>query len=350
MVFFTCDECGETMKKKQVLQHNHRCHTTRYSCMDCQTVFDRDSYQTHVKCITEDQKYGGVNHVPKVNKPNCVPATASAHRLLRSYFLSVQCAFDRFCSDCWPSMRCVKHICDRFHAIRGRANADKAMELFWLNVDALASVSDKLCPNCDDRLELVRLLAEQVRLDGCAQNGTNASVDDDDGHNWLDESEDDKKFSPIGGKENDLESLEGHDNTDEQTGSAGCSDVDIKVAERIDGDDTEPVDEVHTANIGVQKADVASKRWRRMFRHKHRRMLVYKPPPTMLWLFNEHWHKQQQQRQQMLLPIRTGQVIRIRTQTRRRRRKEDDEFQQQQMVAGVVVVALQHAASRDRLR
>uniref|UniRef100_A0A183C730 C2H2-type domain-containing protein n=1 Tax=Globodera pallida TaxID=36090 RepID=A0A183C730_GLOPA len=68
MVFFICDECGETMKKKQVLQHNHRCHTTRYSCMDCQTVFDRDSYQTHVKCITEDQKYGGVNHVPKVNK------------------------------------------------------------------------------------------------------------------------------------------------------------------------------------------------------------------------------------------------------------------------------------------
>uniref|UniRef100_A0A914I314 C2H2-type domain-containing protein n=1 Tax=Globodera rostochiensis TaxID=31243 RepID=A0A914I314_GLORO len=255
MVFFICDECGETMKTKQVLQHNHRCHTARYSCMDCQTVFDRESYQTHVKCITEDQKYGGVNHVPKVNKPNCVPATASAHRLLRSYFLAVQCAFDRFCSDCWPSMRCVKHICDRFNAIRGRANADKAMELFWLNADALASVSDKLCPNCDDRLELVRLLAEQVGMDGCAQNGTN--VDDDDGHNWLDESEDAKKFSPIGGKKDDVESLEGHDNADEQSESADCSGMDIEEAARIDADDTEPVDEVQTANIGVQKADVA---------------------------------------------------------------------------------------------
>uniref|UniRef100_A0A183C727 C2H2-type domain-containing protein n=1 Tax=Globodera pallida TaxID=36090 RepID=A0A183C727_GLOPA len=65
MVFFICDECGETMKKKQVLQHNHRCHTTRYSCMDCQTVFDRDSYQMHVKCIPEDQKNYRVNHVRK---------------------------------------------------------------------------------------------------------------------------------------------------------------------------------------------------------------------------------------------------------------------------------------------
>ncbi|KAL3082111.1 hypothetical protein niasHT_031140 [Heterodera trifolii] len=68
MVFFICDQCGETMKKKQVLQHIHRCRNAHYSCMDCQVVFDKNSYQAHTKCITEDQKYGGARHVPKVNK------------------------------------------------------------------------------------------------------------------------------------------------------------------------------------------------------------------------------------------------------------------------------------------
>jgi cell growth-regulating nucleolar protein len=68
MVFFVCDACGETLKKKQVLAHTFKCKECRFSCMDCQAVFDKKSYEEHIKCISEDQKYGGANYIPKINK------------------------------------------------------------------------------------------------------------------------------------------------------------------------------------------------------------------------------------------------------------------------------------------
>lgn len=68
MVYFTCDCCGESLKKNQVLKHTFRCKSNEFSCIDCQVVFTKKSYVEHIKCITEDQKYGGANYVAKENK------------------------------------------------------------------------------------------------------------------------------------------------------------------------------------------------------------------------------------------------------------------------------------------
>ena len=68
MVFFTCDKCGESLKKVQVVKHFSNCSSHNYSCMDCQKTFDRKTYNTHLKCITENEKYGGKNYVAKENK------------------------------------------------------------------------------------------------------------------------------------------------------------------------------------------------------------------------------------------------------------------------------------------
>merc|ERR1711973_376844 len=69
MVFFTCDSCGESLKKNQVEKHyKFKCRSCSVlTCVDCQTDFPGDSYAEHTKCITEDEKYGGKNYQPKSN-------------------------------------------------------------------------------------------------------------------------------------------------------------------------------------------------------------------------------------------------------------------------------------------
>lgn len=42
--------------------------SSTYSCIDCNAVFTSNSYKDHIKCISEDQKYGGKNFVQKENK------------------------------------------------------------------------------------------------------------------------------------------------------------------------------------------------------------------------------------------------------------------------------------------
>ncbi|KAK7469790.1 hypothetical protein BaRGS_00036217 [Batillaria attramentaria] len=70
MVFFNCNACGESLKKNQVEKHYltkcRRCEVL--SCVDCGKEFWGDSYQTHTKCISEEEKYSGKNYVAKVNK------------------------------------------------------------------------------------------------------------------------------------------------------------------------------------------------------------------------------------------------------------------------------------------
>ncbi|KAK2891410.1 hypothetical protein Q8A67_014053 [Cirrhinus molitorella] len=69
MVVFTCASCGGTVKKAQVEQHMIRCRSCQVlSCIDCGKDFRGDEYKEHIKCISEDQKYGGKDFKPKVNK------------------------------------------------------------------------------------------------------------------------------------------------------------------------------------------------------------------------------------------------------------------------------------------
>ncbi|KAM7401752.1 hypothetical protein PAMP_017040 [Pampus punctatissimus] len=69
MVFFTCNACGESLKKVQVDKHVNMCRGCQVlSCIDCGKDFWGDDYKNHIKCISEDQKYGGKGYEAKANK------------------------------------------------------------------------------------------------------------------------------------------------------------------------------------------------------------------------------------------------------------------------------------------
>lgn len=69
MVFFTCNACGESLKKAQVDKHVNMCRGCQVlSCIDCGKDFWGDDYKNHLKCISEDQKYGGKGYEAKANK------------------------------------------------------------------------------------------------------------------------------------------------------------------------------------------------------------------------------------------------------------------------------------------
>nr|XP_055033601.1 cell growth-regulating nucleolar protein [Misgurnus anguillicaudatus]XP_055033602.1 cell growth-regulating nucleolar protein [Misgurnus anguillicaudatus] len=69
MVVFTCDACGESLKKAQVEKHVLKCHACQVlSCIDCGKDFWGEDYRNHNKCISEDQKYGGKDFQAKANK------------------------------------------------------------------------------------------------------------------------------------------------------------------------------------------------------------------------------------------------------------------------------------------
>ncbi|KAM8714485.1 hypothetical protein ACLKA7_014589 [Drosophila subpalustris] len=68
MVFFTCNICGESVKKPAVEKHYQtRCRgkTKNVSCMDCLKDFYEEEYVAHTKCISEAQKYSNQSFVPK---------------------------------------------------------------------------------------------------------------------------------------------------------------------------------------------------------------------------------------------------------------------------------------------
>lgn len=67
MVVFTCNHCGDTLQKPKVAKHyQFRCHRAPFlTCVDCLKDFRDEEYVAHTKCITEEERYGGKNYVPK---------------------------------------------------------------------------------------------------------------------------------------------------------------------------------------------------------------------------------------------------------------------------------------------
>lgn len=58
MVFFSCDGCGDVLKKNQVDGHARRCRRCdSVSCADCQVSFFGDDYRKHTTCLTEVERY-----------------------------------------------------------------------------------------------------------------------------------------------------------------------------------------------------------------------------------------------------------------------------------------------------
>jgi len=69
MVYFTCDACGESLKKNAVEKHyRNKCRNCQVlTCIDCQKDFPGDTYAEHTKCITEEEKYSAKGWTPKAS-------------------------------------------------------------------------------------------------------------------------------------------------------------------------------------------------------------------------------------------------------------------------------------------
>lgn len=68
MVVFTCNHCGESLKKQVVDKHAFRCRQQiSVCCMDCLKDFDRENYSGHLQCMTELQRYSGKDYVEKAS-------------------------------------------------------------------------------------------------------------------------------------------------------------------------------------------------------------------------------------------------------------------------------------------
>ena len=61
MVSFTCNACGQTVRKSKVEKHYQtECHDCNVlSCLDCGKDFYGDEYASHTSCISEAEKYQG---------------------------------------------------------------------------------------------------------------------------------------------------------------------------------------------------------------------------------------------------------------------------------------------------
>jgi len=58
MVYFTCDACGEQLKKPTVEKHLWKCKNCYLlTCIDCLKDFYGDDYKSHNQCMSEDQRY-----------------------------------------------------------------------------------------------------------------------------------------------------------------------------------------------------------------------------------------------------------------------------------------------------
>lgn len=69
MVVFTCNHCGESLKKNNVSSHNFKCRRPiSVGCMDCFKDFDGESFNSHTQCITEAERYSGKGYVAKANQ------------------------------------------------------------------------------------------------------------------------------------------------------------------------------------------------------------------------------------------------------------------------------------------
>ena len=76
MVWFQCEDCGDTLKKPKVKGHAGHCSASRFSCVDCLQVFDAWSVQAHTTCVTEHEKYA--LSITKPGQEHLMSAAAAA--------------------------------------------------------------------------------------------------------------------------------------------------------------------------------------------------------------------------------------------------------------------------------
>ena len=79
MVWFSCEDCGDTVKKPKLANHAARCSAFALTCVDCQSTFEFTQAHSHDRCFTEHEKYA----LAKASH-NLQPNTASSPHSTRS--------------------------------------------------------------------------------------------------------------------------------------------------------------------------------------------------------------------------------------------------------------------------
>eukprot|EP01060_Flectonema_neradi_P014602 TRINITY_DN2122_c0_g2_i1.p2 TRINITY_DN2122_c0_g2~~TRINITY_DN2122_c0_g2_i1.p2 ORF type:complete len:217 (+),score=56.58 TRINITY_DN2122_c0_g2_i1:59-652(+) len=59
MVSFSCEKCGDVIKKPKIKVHQQRCWTHGFSCIDCNERFDTTTIDNHKSCVSESERYAG---------------------------------------------------------------------------------------------------------------------------------------------------------------------------------------------------------------------------------------------------------------------------------------------------
>jgi len=136
MVWFSCDGCGESLKKPRLAAHLQRCHTRSLTCIDCSCTFDTQSVHAHTSCVTEHQKYALLATKPG-GKPSsggggaATPAAgADAGELTGLQFLATKPPW--LCSCCGISCTSREtleaHASGKKHRSKARQAAEPAAE------------------------------------------------------------------------------------------------------------------------------------------------------------------------------------------------------------------------------
>ena len=88
MVSFSCEKCGDVIKKPKIKVHQQRCWTYGFSCIDCNARFDTNEVDNHKECVSETQRYAGnwlkkQEELKKQNKEKRTQAAAAGEKVKR---------------------------------------------------------------------------------------------------------------------------------------------------------------------------------------------------------------------------------------------------------------------------
>lgn len=113
MVFFTCNHCGESVKKPSVEKHyNTKCRGApkSVSCMDCQKDFYGEEFVAHTKCITEAEKYSGKDYVAKESKNSGQKKQDSWMDIIRSILETKEYNLSSFARTAFQKIQSVDNV------------------------------------------------------------------------------------------------------------------------------------------------------------------------------------------------------------------------------------------------
>ncbi|AEC06875.1 putative transcription factor C2H2 family [Arabidopsis thaliana] len=100
MVWFQCEDCGESLKKPKVPSHFKMCRANKLSCIDCGEMFGRDTVQGHNQCITEAEKYGPKGQSKSANGTPAKPKDISKQEPDFDINVGLSNRYPWFCSLC----------------------------------------------------------------------------------------------------------------------------------------------------------------------------------------------------------------------------------------------------------